>query len=292
MQGEPPAVARRRVRLALRRFRGHSNMSQTEVAGRLGWSLSKMQRIELGEVGVSPTDLRALLQLYGVEDTQETARLIDDARTSRRQRWWMGPEYRQSLTAGLRLLLQFESEATAIRVYQPFLVPGILQTAAFAEHVLAWLDESLTDEERTVRLGVRMLRKEVLRREGAPEYFLIVDEAVLLRKVGGAKTMAEQLEELAEASRLPNIHIRVIPLAQGAHAGILGPFQILSLGDDDEDAVLYQESYIRDSVSHVREEIDFRRMIFEKLWVQSRDEDVTRRAIIAAAARLRSELDQ
>ena len=65
---DPPAVARQRVRRALRKARDETPDESGRRGQQLGWSLSKMQRIESGEVGVSPTDLRALLDLYGVTD--------------------------------------------------------------------------------------------------------------------------------------------------------------------------------------------------------------------------------
>jgi len=292
MQGEPPAVARQRVRRALRKARQATDLSQGDVAKRLGWSLSKMQRIEGGEVGVSATDLRALLGVYGVVDADEIERLTEGARASRRQRWSVAPEHRDHLTPGLRDLLQFESEATAIRVYQPLLIPGIVQTPALADVILGWWDRSLSDEDRRVRYDVRMLRrKHVIERAGAPEFLLILDESVIMRRVGGAKIMAEQLEDLVEVAQQPNVRIRIVPLDRGARVGNVGSYQIMSLGDDD-DVALYREALDRDSVTYDQDENDIYREVFEKLWEQSFSEAATLRAITAEAARLRSSLDQ
>ncbi|MEV6346370.1 helix-turn-helix transcriptional regulator [Actinoplanes sp. NPDC051851] len=294
MHGEPPAVARRRVRLAIRGHRQSLGLSQTEVSERLGWSLSKVQRIEGGEVGVSVTDLRALLQTLDVDDAEEIARLVEDAKVSRRQRWYEKPEYRSHLTKSLRQLVQFEAEATAIRVYQPFLVPGVLQTPALTDHVLNWWRTELSDDARQVRYDVRRKRAEqILDRPDGPDYYLALDESVLLRKVGGPKIMAEQLEALEAYTLRPNVHVRVVPLEKGAQAGILGPFQVLHLGDvdDDEDSVLYKEFYDRDAVSTRPDEIAFHRHIFEELWNQARDEEASRRAIHAEYADLRRALD-
>ncbi|WP_229076428.1 helix-turn-helix transcriptional regulator [Actinoplanes sp. DH11] len=298
MQGEPPAVARRRVRLALIGYRQAKGLNQTEVSHLLGWSLSKVQRIEAGDVGVSVTDLRALLQLYGVDDPVEVERLTEDARVSRRQRWYEAPEYRRHLTKSMRQLLQFEAEATEIRVYQPSLVPGVLQTPAVAEAVFDWwthgLTPRLTAEDRRVRYDVRMLRKrQILDRQNGPDYYLILDESVLLRKVGGAKAMAEQLESLEQTSHLPRIHIRMIPLDKGGESGILGPFQIVSLSESGyQDAVLYQEFYGRDRVVSESTELDFHSQFFERLWSLAADEHLTRIAILAEAYRLRRSLDE
>lgn len=93
-------------------------------------------------------------------------------------------------------------------------------------------------------------------------------------------------------SRLPNVHIRLLPLAPLAYAGSVGPFQILSLGgeDDEDNAVLYEESATRDAISHVPSEVRFRRAVFERLWGLSRSEDASQLAIIAQAASRRSKL--
>ncbi|MEU4692774.1 helix-turn-helix transcriptional regulator [Actinoplanes sp. NPDC023714] len=298
MQGEPPAVARRRVRLALVAYRQAAGLNQTEVSNLLGWSLSKVQRIEAGDVGVSVTDLRALLQLYRVADEAEIGRLTEDARVSRRQRWYEAAEYRKHLTKSMRQLLQFESEATEIRVYQPSVVPGLLQTPAVAEAVLDWWahepSPGLSAEERRVRYDVRMLRRrQILDRTSGPDYYFILDESVLLRKVGGAKVMAEQLEAIEEISQLPGVRIRMMPLDKGGEGGILGPFQIVSLSDPGyDDAILYQEFYGRDRVVSERGELDFHSRYFERLWSLCADEQLTRIAMLAEAYRLRRTLDE
>lgn len=292
-QEEFPAVARQRVRRALRRARQATPMSQGAVASRLGWSLSKMQRIEGGEVGVSVTDLRALLDVYGVVEPETIERLAEDARVSRRQRWVTAPEYREHLTPGMRDLLQFETEAVAIRAYQPVFYPGVLQTPAVAESILAWWNKSLSDEDRRVRYEVRMMRShQLVDRDDGPDYLLILDESVIKRRIGGVRTTVAQLEVIAAVARRPRVHIRVVPFAWGAYIGALGPFQILDLSDDgDEDAVLYRETYDRDEVVYDPNEVRFHREAFESLWDVSLTEEATLQAIVAEADDLRSSAD-
>jgi transcriptional regulator with XRE-family HTH domain len=287
--GESPAVARRRVRLALRKARQASALSQADVAHRLGWSMSKMQRIEAGDVTVSGTDLRALLDLFGGFSDEEIKQLNEDARISRRQRWWTAPEYRRHLTSGLMELLQFESEAAAIRVYQPVLVPGVLQTSSFAESILGWWDKSLSEEDRRVRLDVRRLRRtQVIEREDAPTYLLILDQSTLEREIGGPAVMAEQLEALIQDAHRPNLYVRIIPFREGALIGSLGPFTVLDLSEDeDDDAVLYRESYLADDVIHEPRDVRHHREIFEALWQQSWSESLSLNAITAKATELR-----
>ena len=290
MDGEPPAVARQRVRRALRKAREGTPMSQGDVAKKLGWSLSKMQRIEAGEVAVSPTDLRALLDLYGITDPGDVARLAADARRSRRQRWLTPPEHRTYLTAAHRQLLQFEAQATTIRAYQSILIPGVLQTPAAAMTVLGWQDNSsITDEQRRVRYDVRMqLRRRVVEEGDGPEYFMILDEAVIKRRLGTVEVMAELLESVAEVAHRSNLHVRVLPFDQGAQTGLYTPFQLLDLSDDPEDVVAYRESIDSDEFIHDVAVIQKLRRVFDTLWEASLPEFETERRILAEAAALRN----
>ncbi|HEX5198514.1 MAG TPA: helix-turn-helix transcriptional regulator [Actinoplanes sp.] len=283
------------MRLALRRARDAAGLSQGVVAKRVGWSLSKVQRIEAGDNAISGTDLRALLDLYGVNDPEEIEQLLEEARISRRQRWWAKPEFRDHLTPGTMQLLQFEAEAVAIRSYQPVLVPGPFQTPAYAEFLLrSWFNIGLTDDERRVRFDVRMQRRaQFTESADSPQYHLILDESALKREIGGLAVMAEQLEYLADLARHPSIHVRIVPLKEGAVLGLVGQFVVLDLADDDSgDAVLYRESFTMDSLSHDPKEIQFHRDMFEAFWDQSLNEEKTIRAIIAEAASLRARLDR
>jgi transcriptional regulator with XRE-family HTH domain len=287
---ESPAVARRRLRLALRQAREAKGMTRVQVADEFEWSLSKVNRIEAGEVAVSNPDLRAMLRLYGVTDEDRIAELLEDARASRRRGWWDEPKYRDHLTPATVQLLQFESQATAIRVFQPGLIPGILQTPGYAETVLNSWDE-LPEVDRGIRLEVRLRRaRQVFDRSDPPEYFLVIDESVPHREVGGAKVMAEQLRDLLRRIREGVISTRVLPMAQGVISMTLSPFTIFDLGDE-ENAVLYRESATNDEIVHASEVIVRHRMIFETFWGLSLNAEASIRLIEARVAAMLSSLD-
>jgi transcriptional regulator with XRE-family HTH domain len=294
--GDTPAVARERVRRALRRARQATELTQSDVAQSLGWSLSKVQRIEIGDVTVSETDLRAMLVLYGAVTPELMSALADDARLARRERYSTPQEYRQHLPQGLRKLLQFEARAAAIRSYQPLLLPGVLQTPAMAEYIVKEAGSSLTEEQRQVRFDVRTLRrKQVIERLDGPKFFLVVDESVLERLVGGPRIMAEQLEDLAEVATRPNVHIRAVPKeeSRGAIVGMIGAFVLMTLSDDDSnDSVLYQERYPKDNIENDPDRIQPYRDAFEQLWDLSLSVEATLRLIGTLATRRRSELDR
>src|SRR5947209_3997902 len=107
--GDLPAVARRRVRLAVREARERKGLTQADVAEAMEWSASKIMRIESGEVTVSPNDLRPLLAYLGVTDSGRVEELLRDAKASRRRReWWDEPRFREHLTPAMRQLIQYE----------------------------------------------------------------------------------------------------------------------------------------------------------------------------------------
>jgi len=260
----------------------------------MGWSTSKVQRIEAGDNAISGTDLRALLDVYGLTDPTEVEQLLADTRISRRQRWWMRPEYRENLTAALVQLLQFEAQAVEVRSYFPTLLPGFFQTPAYAEHILGAFIPVLTDDERRVRLEVRMLRRQaILESRGGARHFVILDESVIKREIGGPMVMADQLDLLAEIARLPTVDIRIIPLSEGAVMGSGGHFLVADIADEEfDDAVLYRESFTEDSLSHDPREVAFLRQMFDTAWNRSLDEAQTIREIVAEAAILRARIDR
>lgn len=281
---ESPAVARLRVRRELRRAREAMHYTQAQVAKALDWSLSKVNRIESGEVSVSATDLRALLEHYGVDDESTVQQLQHDARTSRRQRWYTDPKYREHLNPATSQLLEFESAAAAIRVFNPIIIPGLLQTAEYAKSILdAVVGEDLSIEVVRARLDIRMQRyDQVLGRSDPPDYFVILDESVLHREVGGSKIMGDQLNHLLRVAEPANIRVRVVALADAAPIALLGQFTVLDLGDEG-DTVLYREAFLMDEISQVPERVHRHREIFERLWSLSMDEP-TSAAVIAARA--------
>jgi hypothetical protein len=267
-------------------------MSQGEVAQRLAWSLSKVLRIETGEVGVSGTDLRALLDVYGITERERIDQLLADARLSRRQRYVIDPAIRAHLSPGMRELVQFETRAARICVYQPVFYPGVLQTQTVAEDVLAFWGNFLSDNATRIRFEVRMSRRRRIIEQGdGPEYHLVLDESVIKRRIGSAQVTAEQLEDVARLSQLPKVRIRLVPFTRGGYLPALGPFQVLSFGDEANEDVLYRETAMGDELIHDDERVAFHRKLFGDLWEQALSEAATYRKMVAEAAALRSSLD-
>lgn len=262
---DSPAAARRRLRFALRAARDAAQLTQADVAERLEWSVSKVNRIENGEVTISATDLRAFVALLGVTDQQTVEQLTTWARTARSRGWWDSPDFRNHLTPAMRQLIQYEAEATAIRCFQPTLIPGPLQTPEYARAVLGhWSD--LSDETRTARQTIRSERgRRLFTDKSSTPYHLVLDESVVLRQVGGAVVMSTQLRTLLEVVRTSNLYVRVMPLTAGAVMGQLGNFIVLDL-DRDENAILYREVPPDDIIRDAHDVVQQYRQAFEHMW--------------------------
>jgi transcriptional regulator with XRE-family HTH domain len=287
---ESPAVARRRLRLALRRAREAKGFTQFKVADALEWSLSKVNRIESGEVTVSGTDLRALLTLLEVADPATVERLTTEARVARLRSPWDVAHLREHLTPATHQMLQFESDARSIRSFQPTLVPGLFQTRDYAAAVLdVWSDE-LSRPAWAARLEVRLQRAELLHRADPPGYALILDESAVMREVGGPRVMCEQLQQLLELIRDDRVTTRVLPLADAALMVMNGPFIIFDLGDDD--VVIYRERPPADDIVDASHEVERYTRLFQRMWNKSLNEDASRRLIEARAAALLTDLDR
>ena len=233
-----PVIQGRKLRSELRRARQTANLTQKDVADKLDWSVSKLIRIERGSVGISVTDLRALLQEYEVTDGARVAELIEMAKASRRPSWWT--KYKQLFSPAFVTLLGYEVSATVLRIYHGGAIPGLFQTEDYARSVIAayTLNASAIEDAVTARLE----RQELLNRENPPDIRVILDEAVIRRWIGGPTVMRGQLEWLRELAARPNITVQVIPFTEGAHAGMRTPFSVYEFApSDDEDYVVWLE---------------------------------------------------
>jgi transcriptional regulator with XRE-family HTH domain len=260
---QSPTVHQRRLRVELRKARENSSQTQEQVATALEWSLSKVIRIEAGTVGISTTDLRALLSHYGVPDDR-IAEIVSLARSARERAWWSS--YRKVLSQPYTDMIGYESAAAILRHFQPLVVPGLLQTSDYAEAIT---DGLLRPENRSrfdQLIEVRMRRQELLEQPDPPQFYFVIDEAVVHRHVGGRSVMRNQIRRLVELASLPHVTIEVVPFTAGAHMGLGGAFTIIEFPDPEDDDVLSLESE-RGSVTtrDLRDEVIYYREVFEDL---------------------------
>jgi transcriptional regulator with XRE-family HTH domain len=215
--------------MELRRARERADLARRQAATNLGWSESKLVRIEAGQVGISRTDLKALLELYGVNSPEVLTELAELAEQSRRQPW---NAYREVLNAEFVVYLGYESAACRLRSFQPDVIHGLLQTVDYARGLIRAVAPATRSEE-TIELQVeaRMKRQVLLKREDGPELAFILDESAVRRPPGpgehNREVMRVQLRRLRELANLPRITIQILPFSHGFHYGSKGPFTIL-----------------------------------------------------------------
>lgn len=228
-----PAVARALLSAELKRLRADSKETQEAVAKACEWSVAKFSRIENGSSSVTKADLESLLRHYGV-DERRINELVDLAREGRTPGWW--EDYDFGADKGFEAYVGYEDGASSLRVFQPLVVPGLLQTPEYSLQTMeAW---GIPPE---VIPRIVKLRQERQRRiaERCPEQFYILDEAVIRRPVGTA--MPEQMRHLARVAKKSYVTLRIIPFSRGMHFGLRGPFALLSF-EGPLDDVLYLES--------------------------------------------------
>lgn len=258
----PPSVRARQLAAELRRLRDAATLTGEETAGRLGWSPSKISRIETGQTAPSPADLRRLLDLYEVSGTQR-GRLESLGQSAGQRGWWdaysdtLGPEY----TA----LIALEAEAESVRWYAPMLVPGLLQTEDYARAVISSGLLIAPPGEVERRVQVKMTRQKVLARDNPLTLDVILDEAAVLRTVGGPEVMRGQLGHLATMAAQPNITVQVLPVVAGAHPATTGEFTILAFPDLVAPDVVYLENMTSDLYVEQEAEVYRYGMAFDRL---------------------------
>ncbi|MFF3442891.1 helix-turn-helix domain-containing protein [Streptosporangium sp. NPDC002721] len=230
MASMSPTVRHRRLGRELRRLREKADLTLEEVATPLHWSTAKLSRIENARTMPSGTDVANLCDLYAV-DPPTKAGLIQLGQNAGQRGWWTAYS---DVFAGSYVGL--ESEATAIRTWEPLLVPGILQSEEYAREIIHAVHPELTSIELDRRVDARMTRKINLLGARAPRLHALIDVCALRRPVGPPGVMARQLDDILQLVDRPNIALQVLPLQVGAHPGLEGAFSLLSFDDEDLDA--------------------------------------------------------
>lgn len=220
--GDPgPMVRRRQLALALRTFRGRAGLSVADAATAILSASSKISRIESAQRGATLRDVRDLAAAYRIPDDIRD-QLMHLARESRQRAWWS----EWGLDPALENLIGMEGAAKRIREFEPLLIPGLLQTPAYASAV----SEAYrgTDERaKKVVYESRMRRQHILDGESPPGLRVVLDEAALRRAVGGPAVMREQILHLIALVEEQKATIEVIRFSAGIHVGTLNGFIIL-----------------------------------------------------------------
>lgn len=250
-----PTVPRWQLGESLRRLRG--NAEQKQAAKHLGCSVSKIQNIESGQVRIVKAELEALLDLWNVDDPEERERYMELQRLGNTRGWWS--RYGR-LPTPFTEFLGIESAATQIEIFEPLMVTGLMQTRGYALALEAAVTPEQTVEQVEKQVNLRMDRQDqVLKPEDRPDIWVVYDEGVLHRMVGGPTVMREQLLHLIELSDSKAITLQIVPFAQGGYPGTLGQLNVFSFDEELHTPVGYVESQAGNLYMEKPEEI--RRLI-------------------------------
>jgi len=261
-----PTVRRRRLAAELREIRESKGKSGDAVAMALQWSTSKISRYERAKTGLQPREVERLLDYYEITGSRR-ALLLELAEDAAQKGWW--EEFADSLSGDYRAFIGLEHEASSIDICHLEVMPGLLQTAAYARHIISSYSrvEPITPGmiERLVK--VRMRRQQVVERESGLNLSVVIDESVLQRRVGDEAVMRDQLQRLACEADRPNLTLHVLPLEAG-HPVFAGSFVIFGFGSDSDamlQDVVWMEHLRNDFSLEGEKETYLHRLAFELL---------------------------
>jgi transcriptional regulator with XRE-family HTH domain len=249
---DAPSVRERNLARELRTLRRSVDLAGNQVAMRLGWSTSKISRIENGRIGVSAEDLELLLRLYEVPD-ERAAYLRRLADSVRGKGWW--DAYRDSLDPGYSSLVKLERGSSTLRSFCVLVPHALLMTREFAQRVITLAQPKPARPEVDRRLDIVRRRQEVLRATDGHEPLrlsMILDESFLHRRVlmggtedAGREVMRGQLERLLVEAERPNVTVRLLPFSVGLPSVTAGSFSILGSAAGAAPDVVYLENKSR-----------------------------------------------
>ncbi len=281
-----PTVRRRELANTLRALRVKSKMRLEDVAAHLEMSAATLSRIETGIRVPRARDVRDLAELYGVKG-EDAAKIVDLVAEAKEPGWW---EAYPEVDDDYATLIGLEAAASRIQQFEPTLVPGLVQTERYARAYLRdamnpGLGGMFSSDEIEKLVEIRMRRQQVVFDAPGLTYEAIVDEASLVRPVGGRSVMQEQIRLLVDMAQRRSIDIRLLPLASGAHPGQLGGFTVITLQQRAVPDVVFLESPAGQMAAEEEPQgVRIRRAIWQVLHERALSESQTQEALLRMAS--------
>ncbi|MER7840799.1 helix-turn-helix transcriptional regulator [Streptomyces sp. NPDC096040] len=233
-----PTVLRMILGRRLQERRQEAGVSLEEAARALRVAPLTIRRLEKAEVALRPLYVEKLLETYGA-DWQETDEFVAFAERANAPGWWH--TYRDVLPTWFSTYVSLETGAKALRNYEPHYATGLLQTPEYARAALGGGFPNDRDQDLERRVNLRLRRQALLERADAPTLWVVMEEAVLHRAVGGPQVMRTQMERLLKVSELEHVSVDVVPFAAGAHVGACAPFTYFRFEEPELPDVVYSE---------------------------------------------------
>jgi transcriptional regulator with XRE-family HTH domain len=285
-------VPRRQLGRYLKQLREEANKTVKTAAEDLEWSPVKIWRIESGQTSMRALDVEAMCKVYGAtKDVTEA--LASLAKETKAKGWWYS--YDDAIPEWFELYVGLETSASRLRHYEPELIPGLLQTPAYATKVFRVGKPEVPETEISRGVAARLARQAILTRKipGPPRLEVVLHESVLHRRFGMPDQMVEQLNKINDTGRLPNVTVRVLPMDAGIHRGALtgGSFAILDFsanGRTGEPSVVYSDGLTGALYLDKAPEVAAHNEVWMSIWNVSLTEPESRKLITSIARRVRS----
>jgi transcriptional regulator with XRE-family HTH domain len=256
-----PTVRRRELGTLLRALRTEAGLTVEQVAEALLVSASKVSRLETGQRGASQRDIRDLCNLYGLEDPGRREHLAMLAREGKQQAWWQAAEWPKEISTFVGL----EVAASSIREFESDVVPGLLQTEAYARALARTAVPAMEAEKVERYVRARVARQEILARAEPPTFHAVIDEAVLHRQVGAGGVMRDQLDQIVHMAGMPSATVQVLPFAAGMHPATESTFIILEYSPQVISSVVYIETLTGNLYLEREADLSAYSLVFDRL---------------------------
>ena len=235
-----PTVLRMILARQLQALREKVGLSYEEAAEAIYSSEWTIRRMERAEGGLKPLTVKSLLMAYGVTDVREIDAFVSLAKDASKPGWWHS--YHDVLPSWFKVAVGLEESAALIRAYEPQVVPGLLQAEGYIRAITAASFPAASEDFAERSVALRLARQQLLTRPDPPQYWVVLDETVLRRPIGGPDVMREQIRHLIECAKRPKVTIQVIPFAAGWHPALYGMFNIFRFLGDQLPEIVYSEA--------------------------------------------------
>ncbi|WP_030383048.1 MULTISPECIES: helix-turn-helix domain-containing protein [unclassified Streptomyces] len=211
-----PTVRQLRLGAELRKLRERAGLTSTQAAQLLGIKQNQVSNMEAGRHGVSPDRLRTIACHYDCSD-KALVEALATMTPDRRRGWW--EEYREILPTGMLDLAELEHYATRLRTAVTVHIPGLFQTTEYAREIFRQAVPELPPPDVEHRVSFRVKRQGVLFRDSPTPHQVIIHEAALRMRFGGADISRAQLKYLLDMNERDHVHIQVIPFDANTFPG-------------------------------------------------------------------------
>lgn len=276
VQGASSTARRIILGAQLRRLREAAGITRGDAGYTIRGSESKISRLELGRVGFKERDVSDLLTMYGVTEPGDRDAIMALAKQSNERGWWH--RYSDLLHPWFTDYVGLEESTSRISTYELQFVPGLLQTEAYILALTSHGRPQLATDETYRRVALRVERQKLLNRPGAPKLWVVIDESVLHRPIGGRRVLRKQIEHLLEITKLSHISLQIVPYPMSGYAAE-GSFSMLRFAEPELPNIVYIEHLTGALYLDRPDELEHYSRVFDRLMVDAETPENSRQLL-------------